>query len=74
MEATTMQQTTQAPIEDVQDVLLCTGQQLTDSAYDRFTQGKISRDQLRQFYVIVRVWSKASEDVLEVMQRFNIKT
>jgi predicted NUDIX family phosphoesterase len=59
-----------APVEDL---LLFTAQQLTETAYDRFIEGVVSQDQLKQFYDVVRIWSRISEEVLETMQEFGIQ-
>ena len=66
----TKQQRTTAPIEDV---LLFTAQHLTESAYERFTQGGVSHVELKVFYDVVRDWSRKSEEVLEAMNKLGIR-
>jgi hypothetical protein len=66
--AMTEKRTTKVPVEDV---LLFTAQQLTETAYDRFTEGVVSQVQLREFYEVVRDWSRASEQMLETMNKHN---
>jgi len=71
MDTMTEQRTTKAPIEDV---LLFTAQQLTETAYDRFTEGVVSQIQLKEFYEVLSVWSATSEKVLETMHKLGIRT
>jgi len=61
---------TKVPIEDL---MLSAAQQLTETAYDRFTEGAFSQMQLKDFYDVVRDWTKASERVLETMQKLDIR-
>jgi hypothetical protein len=72
METMTRQRgTTRLPVEDV---LLLTAQELTESAYEKFTEGALSQTQLKTFYEVVRDWSKVSEQVLETMNKLGIRT
>ena len=66
--------TTQRASAPVEDVLLFTAQQLTETAYERFSEGEVSQDQLKEFYGVVSNWSRASEQVLETMHRLGIQT
>lgn len=68
---TTARSEMKAPVEEL---MLHAAQDLTESAYERFSQGELSSVQLKQFYEVVRDWSKASEEVLETMQRLGIQT
>jgi hypothetical protein len=68
--AMTERRTTKAPIEDV---LLFTVQQLTETAYEFFSQGEISQIQLKEFYDVMSNWSRASEQVLETMNKLGIR-
>jgi hypothetical protein len=62
--------TIRAPVEEM---MLNAAQELTDNAFEHFTQGDISRDQLKEFYGVVSNWSKVSERVLETMQKLGIQ-
>ena len=70
MTMTAERQTTRAPVEDI---LLFTAQQLTETAYDRFAEGVVSQDQLKQFYEVVRTWSRISEEMLDTMQNLGMR-
>jgi len=66
--------TKQATRQPVEDLMLNAAQMLTDQAYERFTQGDLSKDQLQEFYGILRNWSKVSEQVLDTMNKLCIRT
>lgn len=68
MEAMTRQR---APIEEL---MLHAAQDLTESAYERFSEGEVSQAQLQTFYGVLRDWSRASEQVLETMNKLGIRT
>jgi hypothetical protein len=67
----TEQRTTKAPVEEV---LLFTIQQLTENAYERFTQGEVSQAQLKELYGALSNWTRASEQVFETINRLGIRT
>ena len=68
---TSEQLKTKTPIDDL---MLHAAQEITETAYERFSEGEVSQDQLKEFYGVVSNWSRASEQVLETMHRLGIQT
>lgn len=69
-----MEMTRQRASAPVEDLILHAAQEITESAYERFSEGKVSQAQLKEFYGVVSNWSRASEQVLETMQKLGIRT
>lgn len=60
--------------EQLEMKILQTDSKLTDAAFERFTEGKINQEQLREFYEVLHDWSLKSCSVLEMAQRIGIET
>jgi hypothetical protein len=48
-------------------------QELTGLGFEKFTQGQLAQTQLKEFYDVLGVWSKASQSLVETMQKMNIR-
>lgn len=56
----------------LEEKIVSLDEQLTDAAFERFTEGGVSHEQLRQFYEALRDFSQAAEKVLNVMHKTGV--
>ena len=60
--------------EQLETKFLQTDSNLTEKAFERFTDGKIKLAQLQQFYQALHEWSVKTRSVLEMAQEIGIET
>jgi hypothetical protein len=57
----------------VETKLVELSEELTSMGFERFTQGQLEQTQLKEFYDVLGTWSKASQHLVETMEKMNIR-
>jgi hypothetical protein len=55
-------------VEKAEDGILNIGSQLTEAAYERFTSGQLTQDELNDIYGLLQRWTMEGQELLKVLE------
>ena len=56
-------------MNNTEDEIINVGQRWTEEAYEQYSNGEISAEQLRYFYTLLATWTQQTEGILNLITR-----